>query len=136
MNPDLTKDCWELKMTIEFTSPELTELTPKITVFGVGGAGGVPAHLRQPDSFEAQRLRFDRNGGPGFNVGDRVAVQECSAGRWCAGVCPADRPPACRHLDKRSHAMVPAYSYGGTAAATVPGRVHASGAAQGAGDGG
>ncbi|MDG1859223.1 MAG: cell division protein FtsZ [Emcibacteraceae bacterium] len=27
-------------MTIEFTSPELTELTPKITVFGVGGAGG------------------------------------------------------------------------------------------------
>ena len=27
-------------MTIEFTPPELTELTPKITVFGVGGAGG------------------------------------------------------------------------------------------------
>ncbi len=27
-------------MTIEFKSPELTELTPKITVFGVGGAGG------------------------------------------------------------------------------------------------
>ena len=27
-------------MTIEFRSPELTELTPKITVFGVGGAGG------------------------------------------------------------------------------------------------
>ncbi|VAV87936.1 Cell division protein FtsZ [hydrothermal vent metagenome] len=27
-------------MTIEFTTTELTELTPKITVFGVGGAGG------------------------------------------------------------------------------------------------
>ncbi len=27
-------------MTIEFTPTELTELTPKITVFGVGGAGG------------------------------------------------------------------------------------------------
>ena len=27
-------------MTIEFTTPELTELQPKITVFGVGGAGG------------------------------------------------------------------------------------------------
>ncbi len=27
-------------MTIEFTKTELTELTPKITVFGVGGAGG------------------------------------------------------------------------------------------------
>jgi len=27
-------------MTIEFTTPELTELTPKICVFGVGGAGG------------------------------------------------------------------------------------------------
>ena len=40
MNPDLTNNCLETKMTIEFTSPELTELTPKITVFGVGGAGG------------------------------------------------------------------------------------------------
>lgn len=40
MNPDLTIKSWENKMTIEFTSPELTELTPKITVFGVGGAGG------------------------------------------------------------------------------------------------
>ncbi|WP_321397758.1 cell division protein FtsZ [Emcibacter sp.] len=27
-------------MTIEFTTPELTELQPKISVFGVGGAGG------------------------------------------------------------------------------------------------
>ncbi|MBL4801825.1 MAG: cell division protein FtsZ [Emcibacter sp.] len=27
-------------MTIEFTTTELTELTPRITVFGVGGAGG------------------------------------------------------------------------------------------------
>lgn len=27
-------------MTIEFTTTELTELTPKITVFGIGGAGG------------------------------------------------------------------------------------------------
>jgi len=40
MNPDLTIKSWENKMTIEFTSPELTELTPKITVFGVGGASG------------------------------------------------------------------------------------------------
>jgi cell division protein FtsZ len=40
MNPTLTKVYREDMMTIEFTSPELTELTPKITVFGVGGAGG------------------------------------------------------------------------------------------------
>lgn len=40
MNRDLTSIFWRSKMTIEFTSPELTELTPKITVFGVGGAGG------------------------------------------------------------------------------------------------
>lgn len=40
MNPDLAIISWENKMTIEFTSPELTELAPKITVFGVGGAGG------------------------------------------------------------------------------------------------
>ena len=36
----LTDNYWEGIMTIEFTSPELTELAPKITVFGVGGAGG------------------------------------------------------------------------------------------------
>jgi cell division protein FtsZ len=40
MNPDRKVYNWEIIMTIEFTSPELTELTPKITVFGVGGAGG------------------------------------------------------------------------------------------------
>ncbi|MDG1003400.1 MAG: cell division protein FtsZ [Emcibacteraceae bacterium] len=118
-------------MTIEFTSPELTELTPKITVFGVGGAGGnavnnmVKAELKGVDfvcantdaqalshSLAQQKIQLGAELTQGLGAGARPEVGKAAAEETSKIII--------EHLDGCHMAFITAGMGGGTGTGAAP----------------